>query len=78
MPRLQLIQRDDCPLCDQAMAVLAAARTPEFESVWIDEVEELEAVYGTRVPVLRDTVTAAELDWPFDHEQLREWLSRTA
>lgn len=78
MPRLQLIQRDDCPLCDQALAVLAAARTPEFESVWIDEVDELEAVYGTRVPVLRDTVTAEELDWPFDHRQVRTWLSRAA
>src|SRR3546814_5804565 len=54
-PALQLIQRDDCPLCDQALAVLAAARAPEFESVWIDDVDELEAAYGMRVPVLRDT-----------------------
>src|SRR3546814_6161072 len=56
-PALQLIQRDDCPLCDQALAVLAAARAPELESVWIDDVDELEAAYGMRVPVLRDTVT---------------------
>ena len=54
MPRLQLIQRDDCPLCDQALAVLAAARAPEFDSVLIDDDEALEASYGTRVPVLRD------------------------
>src|SRR3546814_4654321 len=65
-PALQLIQRDDCPLCDQALAVLAAARAPEFESVWIDDVDELEAAYGMRVPVLRDTVTGAELDWRSD------------
>src|SRR3546814_2680637 len=65
-PALQLLQRDDCPLCDQALAVLAAARAPELESVWIDHVDELEAAYGMRVPVLRDTVTGAELDWPFD------------
>src|SRR3546814_4254687 len=39
-PALQLIQRDDCPLCDQALAVLAAARAPELESVWIDRSEE--------------------------------------
>lgn len=74
--RLQLIQRDDCPLCDQALAVLAAARTPEFESIWIDEVDALEARYGARVPVLRDTATGAELDWPFDPACLRDWLAR--
>src|SRR3546814_2747573 len=70
-PALQLLQRDDCPLCDQALAVLAAARAPELESVWIDDVDELEAAYGMRVPVLRDTVTGAELDWPFDADRFR-------
>ena len=49
---LQLIQRDDCPLCDAALAVLAAARAPDFESVWIDGDAALEARYGARVPVL--------------------------
>ncbi len=78
MPRLQLIQRDDCPLCDQALAVLAAARTPDFDSVWIDGDDALETVYGMRVPVLRDAVTAAELDWPFDPSQVRAWLARMA
>jgi len=77
IPALQLVQRDDCPLCDQALAVLAAARAPEFESVWIDGVDALEAAYGMRVPVLRDTVGGAELDWPFDADGVRAWLSRT-
>ena len=75
-PALQLIQRDDCPLCDQALAVLAAARAPEFDSVWIDDVDELESAYGMRVPVLRDTVSGAELDWPFDADRVRAWLSQ--
>src|SRR3546814_5590393 len=75
-PALQLSQRDDCPLCAQALAVLAAARAPELESFWIDDVDELEAAYGMRVPVLRDTVTGAELDWPFDADRVRAWLSR--
>ena len=64
--RLRLFQRDDCPLCDQALAVLAAARIPDFESVWIDDDAALEARYGERVPVLRDEAAGAELDWPFD------------
>src|SRR5487761_2249669 len=47
--QLQLYQRDDCHLCDLALAVLAAARTPEFASVWIDDDPVLEARYGERV-----------------------------
>ncbi len=73
MSGLILYQRDDCHLCDQALAVLAQARAPEFDSVFIDDDEALEARYGMRVPVLRDTVSGAELEWPFDADRLREW-----
>ena len=72
--RLTLYQRDDCQLCDEALAVLAAAHAPDFESVWIDDEVALEARYGTRVPVLRDTMRDAELDWPFDADMLQRWL----
>jgi Glutaredoxin-like domain (DUF836) len=72
--RLVLFQRDDCHLCDLALAVLAQARAPEFASVWIDHDNTLEALYGERVPVLRDDDSRRELDWPFGVEQLREWL----
>ncbi|MEJ1096175.1 MULTISPECIES: glutaredoxin family protein [unclassified Pseudoxanthomonas] len=71
---LILYQRDDCHLCDLALEVLAAARLPEFDSVFIDEDDVLEERYGTRVPVLRREDTGAELDWPFDLEKLREFL----
>ena len=66
MTRFILFQRDDCHLCDLALDVLAQAAFPEFESVFIDEDEALEAAYGVRVPVLRDTRDGRELDWPFD------------
>ena len=65
MSRFILFQRDDCHLCDQALALLAEARFPDFDSVWIDDDEALEARYGARVPVLRRS-DGAELDWPFD------------
>ena len=71
---LILYQRDDCHLCDLALAVLADVRSPEFESVFIDDDAELEARYGIRVPVLRDVVRGIELDWPFDAQRLRGWL----
>ena len=74
MPALTLYQRDDCHLCDLAIEVLAQARAPEFDSVFIDGDEGLEALYGVRVPVLRDA-RGAELDWPFDARRLRDWLA---
>ncbi len=72
---LILYQRDDCHLCDLALDVLAAARAPEFESVFIDGDEVLEARYGVRVPVLRDVERGVELDWPFDVDMLVRWLA---
>ncbi len=72
--RLKLYQRDDCPLCDEALAVLAAARVPDFDSVWIDDDDVLEARYGARVPVLRDDGCDEEMDWPFDVGKLQRWL----
>lgn len=73
MSGLVLYQRDDCHLCDLALAVLAQARAPEFESVFIDEDDALEARYGVRVPVLCDGA-GRELDWPFDAERVGAWL----
>lgn len=64
-----LYQRDDCHLCDQALAVLAQARVAGLDSVFIDGDADLEARYGVRVPVLRDA-KGRELDWPFDVEKV--------
>ena len=75
MAALILYQRDDCHLCDLAIEVLAQARAPEFDSVFIDGDEGLEARYGVRVPVLRDAARGIELDWPFDARRLRDWLA---
>ena len=71
---LVLYQRDDCHLCDLALEVLAMARVPDFDSVFIDEDEALEERYGVRVPVLRNDATGAELDWPFDIERVHTLL----
>ncbi|QNP41208.1 glutaredoxin family protein [Lysobacter solisilvae (ex Woo and Kim 2020)] len=78
MTSLVLYQRDDCHLCDLALAVLAQARAPDFDSVFIDGDDALEARYGERVPVLRDAASGAELDWPFGPEQLCAWLTGRA
>jgi hypothetical protein len=75
---LTLYQRDDCKLCDQAVALLARARVPDFESVWIDGDPALEARYGERVPVLRDEASGRELGWPFDAATTRAFLAEAA
>jgi len=74
VPSLVLYQRDDCHLCDLALEVLALARAPEFDSVFIDGDEVLEARFGDRIPVLRDAARELELDWPFDVDGLRRFL----
>ncbi len=71
---LILYQRDDCHLCDLALDVLAQARVPDFDSVFIDDEIDLEARYGDRVPVLRDRESSRELNWPFDADSVRAWL----
>ena len=43
----------------------------------IDDDDALEARYGARVPVLRDSADGRELDWPFDPEALHAWLAAT-
>ncbi len=73
--RFLLFQRDDCQLCDLALGVLAEARAPEFESVFIDDSPELESRYGTRIPVFRDSRHDRELDWPFSAEDVLGFLA---
>ena len=69
--RFRLFQRDDCRLCDEALEVLASARAPEFESVFIDGDPGLD---GVRIPVFRDEHHGRELDWPFDAALVRGFL----
>ncbi len=76
--RLILYQRDDCHLCDLALAELAQAGVPDFDSVFIDDEPELERRYGARVPVLLDADSARELEWPFDAATVRGFVTPAA
>ncbi|MET1023916.1 MAG: glutaredoxin family protein [Pseudoxanthomonas sp.] len=75
MPAYLLYQRDDCHLCDLALEILATARLPDFDSVYIDDHAGLEARYGLRVPVLRDARSDRELDWPFDSARVQAFVA---
>jgi hypothetical protein len=41
----------------------------------ITDPDDLTETYGLRIPVLRRVDTGAELDWPFDTEQIVAFLS---
>lgn len=76
MAGLVLYQRDDCHLCDLALDALASAGVGEFDSVFIDGDDALEARFGTRVPVLRCVDSGDELDWPFSSAQVVAFFDR--
>lgn len=72
IPHVQVMSRDDCCLCDEAVAVVADAAGHGFctwEKVNVDSDETLSRRYGLDVPVLvidgevcfRHSVDASEL-----------------
>ena len=75
MAHFTLYQCDDCHLCDAALALMAQAGMPDFDSVWVDDAPVLRQRYGLRVPVLRDARDGRELDWPFDSERVRKFCT---
>jgi hypothetical protein len=67
-----------CHLCDQARAVYRATLNPDFfviEEVDIAEDDGLIEQYGTRIPVMVQQHTGRELGWPFNPEDLVDFLS---
>ena len=72
--RWLLYVSDECELCDRALAVLAEARAPDFESVCIEDSPDLMERYGLRVPVLHDAIGRRDLGWPFDAEEVVRFL----
>ena len=73
MMALVLYHTDGCHLCEQALALLAAAALP----VTLQEImanEQLLARYRERIPVL--AAGEQELDWPFDSAQLAQFIRR--
>ncbi|CJK56647.1 Glutaredoxin-like domain (DUF836) [Streptococcus pneumoniae] len=70
LPECQLFGTLGCHLCEQAEAVVM----PLVELLDVaDRVEWVED-YGLRIPVLRRVDTGAELDWPFEVEQVVRFL----
>lgn len=78
---LILYGTEGCHLCDQAEELLAeplAAGRISYAHADILDDPELEQRYALRIPVLQAAACLQELDWPFDRQQLEEFLSRLA
>lgn len=74
----RLYGTEGCHLCEEAVLQLQPLAHPQtWDSVDIMSNEALLAKYGTRIPVLRCLHTEAELNWPFDPEDLKMFLGQT-
>jgi hypothetical protein len=80
-----LYSRDDCDLCDQALAMLQAeinaSVSPTNQAQWaVTKVDiatdsALSEKFGWHIPVLERADTNALLYWPFPASRLREYLA---
>ncbi|MBY8950189.1 MULTISPECIES: glutaredoxin family protein [unclassified Pseudomonas] len=76
LPECQLFGTLGCHLCEIAEAEIMplVERGLLVELVDITDPEDLTDDYGLRIPVLRRVDTGAELDWPFDTDQVVAFL----
>jgi hypothetical protein len=74
-PELILYGTSACHLCEEATAILlpiTSASGIAMLQVDIADEDELMTRYGLRIPVL--ACNGLELDWPFNAEQIVEFL----
>ncbi|KJK19335.1 glutaredoxin family protein [Pseudomonas sp. 2(2015)] len=76
LPECQLFGTLGCHLCEVAEGLLMpfVEHGLMVELVDIAEHEGMIDTYGLRIPVLRRCDTRAELNWPFDSEQVVTFL----
>ncbi len=76
IPECQLFGTLGCHLCEVAEAVLMpfVEHGLLVELVDIAEREDWVEDYGLRIPVLRRNDNGAELEWPFEAEQVAHFL----
>ncbi len=72
---LTLYGTSHCHLCDDAAAILNKLAVELFTVVEITDNEQLLLTYGTRIPVLRREDNSAELNWPFNAQDVVQFLS---
>ena len=64
-----------CHLCEVAADLISQTTNLDFDVIDIADNDELMARYGVRIPVLAYQGGSEELGWPFDAEQLHQYLN---
>jgi hypothetical protein len=77
MSKFVLYSGEHCCLCDDAKSLLAQTSINVSQLVEIDVKSDPKIfhLYGARIPVLVNTNMQQELAWPFELQQLIEFLS---
>lgn len=75
--KLILYSGQECCLCEQAEVLLSEVSLDHLEVTKVDvrSSSDLYHLYGARIPVLFNKENRQELPWPFNKEQLVEFLS---
>ena len=69
-----LFSGPECCLCDLAKAQLAQLQV-SYQTIDVKQQSEYFHRYGARIPVVYRQDDQGELGWPFEVEQLAEFLS---
>lgn len=78
MKTLLLYTTDGCHLCEKAEQQLEFLRQQgvvQWQPVEISDSHALMESYGTRIPVVVETEGDREIGWPFELEQLHQWVN---
>lgn len=70
----QLFGTDGCHLCEEAFVEVEQAGLM-FVTLDIIDRDEWQQRYALRIPVLRHVASGAELNWPFDAEQIKVFIA---
>lgn len=71
---------EGCHLCNQAENLLVSTPLAKPVPVSVVDISESEALvkqYGTRIPVLGRSDSAAELNWPFSEQDVQRFVEAT-
>ena len=75
---LDLYTTSHCHLCEQAEALLIEVRHEHhfnYNMIEIADNEDSLAIYGAKIPVLRNPATLQELCWPFDKNSIYKLIN---
>jgi hypothetical protein len=74
--RLILFGTSGCHLCEQAELIVNVCVPDGVDYVDIAEQEQWQEQYALRIPVLYDSERGRELGWPFDLDDVKDFVIR--